>query len=582
MCERLQPLPDTLKKHVSRFLCAACSLVVVFGAESALGAPPHRLLPTNTRTVAIVNNYAEAWRIYRGKVTGRDGATGPVEGGVDALSTKFGLTPDELASHVTGPVMRAEMLIDDGRPAELLVALMDDPSELLAAAGRGLAKRPAKVREGAFNRARSRVYSWTDNQGVNRVSVHVWHQGHLILTDNERAAHQVISLMVSQTPSGLATQEAFTAIWDQVGWSEAQDGMTLFWYAQPWLHEQKILRLGKKATPQNDNYLFAQRHGLTGIRAIGGRAKVGVSDDEQVEAVAYAPRPLQKSLKIFEPLRGDTSWRLPDWIAAVTGNVVILYGDIPESLRHISFVFDDAFALGVKGTYNQVLEDLKAEEGLGIDLVKELYSFLGPRAYLVWGDPAGRDFRPFMIAFETTDATNASRTIDALMRDDPEAQRIRLKNAAESLWNVAGESGSEDFTLGVVHKFAIYSNDLRLAQQLMSANRGQSLTDGQTRDLFPLLRNGAHHPFLLALQRPRRGDASTSENIAAGSRSRALDFMFQGPDRIWPTGREWKDPESVMRNLIPLGEQYRVVAGFIAPHGWRFSMDKRLPNSRKE
>ena len=210
--------------------------------------------------------------------------------------------------------------------------------------------------------------------------------------------------MVSQPPSGLATQEAFAAIWDQVGWSEAEDGVTLFWYAQPWLHEQKRPQAGGKAAPHNDNYLFAQRHGLTGIRAIGGRARVPAGGDEQVEAVAYAPRPLQKSLKIFEPLRGDASWRLPDWIAASTGNVVILHGNIPESLRHISLVFDDAFALGVKGTYDQVLEDLKAEDGLGIDLVKELYSFLGPRTYLVWGDRAGRDFRPFMIAFETTDA----------------------------------------------------------------------------------------------------------------------------------------------------------------------------------
>ena len=48
---------------------------------------------------------------------------------------------------------------------------------------------------------------------------------------------------------------------------------------------------------------------------------------------------------------------------------MILHGDIPESLRHIGLVFDDAFAQGVKGTYEQVLEDLRAEDGLGIDLM---------------------------------------------------------------------------------------------------------------------------------------------------------------------------------------------------------------------
>ena len=568
---------------MSCFLCTVCSLVVVLGADSALGTPPLRLLPMNTRTVTIVNNYATSWRIYRGKETGPDGTTGLLEGRVDGASKKFGLTPDELAAHVTGAVMRAEVHNHDGRPSELFIALIDDPSELLAAAGRRLAKRSAKVREGAFQPAQSRVYSWTDSHGIDRVAVHVWYQGHLILTDDERTARQVISLMVSQLPSGLATQEAFAVIWDQAGWLEAEDGVTLFWYAQPWLHEQTSPQPPEgKTAPHDDKYLYAQRHGLTGIRAIGGRARVPVGGDEQVEAVAYAPQPLQNSLKIFEPLRGDASWRLPDWLAATTGNVVILHGNIAESLRHISLVFDDSFALGVTGTYEQVLGDLKAEDGLGIDLAKDLYSFLGPHAYLVWGDHAGRDFQPFMIAFETTDAEKVSTTFDALMRDDPEAQPIRLENAAESLWHVAGANGGEDFTMGVAQTLAIYSNDLQLVRQMMSASHGQSLKEDQMQDLFPLLRKGEHHPFLLVLERPRRGDSPTSEKRAADSRSTALDLIFQGPDRIWPTDREWSDLESVMRNLIPFGQQHRIVAGFVEPHGWRFTMHKRLPDPQKE
>jgi hypothetical protein len=184
-----------------------------------------------------------------------------------------------------------------------------------------------------------------------------------------------------------------------------------------------------------------------------------------------------------------------------------------------------------------------------------------------------------MIAFETTDAAKVSSSIDALVRDDPEARRIRLENVAETLWHVAGENGGEDFTLGVVQELAIYSNDLRLVRHMMSANRGQSLKDDQlfTPDLLPLLRNGSQHPFLLVLSGLRGGGARTSEKRAAGPRSTALDFMFQGPDQIWPTDREWKDLNSRMRNMIPFGEQDRVVTGFVEPHGWRFSVHERLP-----
>jgi hypothetical protein len=99
---------------------------------------------------------------------------------------------------------------------------------------------------------------------------------------------------------------------------------------------------------------------------------------------------------------------------------------------------------------------------------------------------------------------------------------------------------------------------------------------------LPLLGNGAHHPFLLVLDRPRGGDSATSEEQAAGLRSTALDLIFQGPDRIWPTDREWNDLESVMRNLMPFGEQHRIVAGFVTPHGWRFTMRKWLPDPRRE
>ena len=57
--------------------------------------------------------------------------------------------------------------------------------------------------------------------------------------------------------------------------------------------------------------------------------------------------------------------------------------------------------------------------------------------------------------------------------------------------------------MGVVQKFAIYSNDLRLVRQMMSANRGQSLKDDQMRDLFPLLGNGAAPPVSARSSRDR-------------------------------------------------------------------------------
>jgi hypothetical protein len=287
---------------------------------------------------------------------------------------------------------------------------------------------------------------------------------------------------------------------------------------------------------------------------------------------------------MLEPLHGEASWRLPGWIAASKVNTMILHGDIPESLRHIGPVFDDAFAQGVKGTYEQVLEDLKAEDGLGIDLIEELYSFFGARAYLVWGDREGRTFQPFMIAFDTTDIEKVSKTVDALIRDDPEARPIQLKDTSGTIWHVAGEDGGEDFILGVVQGFAIYSNDLRLIRQMMTAEDAKKADDGDpsTWDVSPLFQNGSQHPFLLTLQGPRGADTGTSGTGTAGSPSSALDLIFQAPGQIWPTDREWNDLESVMRNLMPLEERSRVIAGFVEPHGWRFSMYERLPNPRKE
>ena len=137
--------------------------------------------------------------------------------------------------------------------------------------------------------------------------------------------------------------------------------------------------------------------------------------------------------------------------------------------------------------------------------------------------------------------------------------------------------------MGVVQTFAVYANDLQLVKQMMGANRGQGLKGDRplTRDVLPLLRDGSR-PFLLLFRGARRDDALANEKQVIASQSTALDLLFQAPDGIWPTNREWKDLESLMRILIPFEGQYRVVAGFVEAYGWRFSMHKRIPNPRKE
>ncbi|MEO8499245.1 MAG: hypothetical protein ABI614_29620, partial [Planctomycetota bacterium] len=357
----------------------------------------------------------------------------------------------------------------------------------------------------------------------------------------------------------LVGQKKFQQVWEKCSVELKGESLALAWYADPWLG----IRIRKQEN-ENKDYLFADRHGMTGIVALGGSVVFGDADAQSVKAFAHAPKPLVSSLQMVEQLSGADDLTLPTWVSKAATDIVVLHGSVDKALKHAGRMFDDGFADGVDGTYDEVLSDLK--EALDLDLQQELYPLLGPQVYLVHGAAEHRDWQPLVVAFEVKDAARVAEILSALIADDPEASEVVLTRDTDRVWHVPGKRGARDFVLGMLNGVAVYANDLDFAKAALRFDESEALL---TREQLLRLRDRAvkdvaGRPSLLIVRNPNSDEPTSTAH--------PLGLVFEGTQFF--ADREAHDVGSMQwlpRRLTMMLARHDLVVGFNDEDGWEFA-----------
>jgi hypothetical protein len=426
------------------------------------------LVPENANSAIMVPDFASvhAYHTQVARPSGRQAADGG--GWMEA----FAVDAAQVVRAVDGPLVRAEIPLEGDRTAHVVIGRVGDAE----AADALLQETTARLR-----RICDRLKT-VDSAGAKGVIAHrrdaasdepdvtaLTYRGHLILASSNEAAKIVVRRLAIKPSASLETLPAVKAIRAKLSDPAPLEKVALFWYVDPWPAARTASRPRAEGEQEETYYQTARRHGLTGIRGFGGWLVVRADGSVQAETSLYAPGPFTSSLRMLD-LKPTNSLAMPDWVPNDVEHVAVLHANVPEALNHMGLVFDDVFAEGIEGTYEDVLVDLKDPDGLNVDLRRQLFPKLGPRVVLIHDRASPRDpdaFESSLVAFETRQEPAVSKIVDLLMEGDEEARQVSVGDAR--VWQVNAEGDVPDSAMTVTRGWAIYSNDAGLVRHVLAA-----------------------------------------------------------------------------------------------------------------
>jgi hypothetical protein len=506
-----------------------CSLLLVVACDCAAAAEQSlfALLPEQTSVAVAVNDFAQAVAINADAEPEDD----PNWWG-DFAKT-FGLAPQPLAEATVGGLLRAEIYVAH-RWQQVAVVKVD-------------AQRIAPL---------LKSYRPHDEPSPQFLV----HGEHLIMA-TAAAAAKAIKLRLEAADDRISlTGEKQLAL---EGASDEHDGLRVTWYTAPWLKEKLRSEQDEQAKPSKQ-FTKAQRHGITGIKSLGGVVVYKDGLPASARTSIYAPRPWSATLQMFSHFQPRQDLRLPAWVPGDVDHVEVASLDLPQAFEHIDALFDDSFADGIAGTYRDVVEDLQI--GLEVNLKKDVYTHMGRQICLLQTRTKETSQNRILYAFETKNPNTASEAVQRLMEGDGQHQKVVVAGHKYPMWLVgADKPGGEDFVFMVAHGCIFYTNDAKLMHRVLKPAADTTLAKHkELRQTFDaMITSAAQPPSFFAM----RGDAKEMEATETEHTEPPLRMLFAGPKTSESSPDE--DFGDFLSTIIPNGENFRVSVGYAEENGWR-------------
>jgi hypothetical protein len=488
---------------------------------------------------------------------------------VDNWMAKFAVDTKQLAGAVSGGIVRAAIAVDKNRTADVIVGRVGDEAaaeQLLQDVVARLKNLADRYREIDEKGARGIVAERSGQEPDFRRVVCLVYRGHLILANDSDAANAVIRMIARGPAASLEKVATVQSIRAKLNHKLPAEDLQLFWFYNPWA-----------ANPPDER---AVRHGLSGIKGAGGTVSHFPDGSQALQTFVCAPGPRTGSLRMLD-LTPDPQLAFPDWVVDERQHVVMIHGNIPTALERMGPVFDELFAEGAEGTYEDVLQDLQDPNGLHVDLKRQLFPLLGPHAVFISDcslPSSGDSPKPTLVAIEARKPADVSQIVDVLMEGDRQASSTEV--AGVKVWRVAAEGDATDSAATVALGYVMYSNDIRLVQKLLTADRRNPL---ERRTDFMRLKKAIvdRRGDLCALVARAQGGiqrAAAGPADAASEWRSPLDVLFADS---WSTTFDVSEYQTEQAWLVfdrlPFLEGNRVAVGYLEPDGWSL-LSGEFPN----
>ncbi|QDU88003.1 hypothetical protein Pla175_13720 [Pirellulimonas nuda] len=189
-----------------------------------------------------------------------------------------------------------------------------------------------------------------------------------------------------------------------------------------------------KLTPREE----AAKHGYDAIRGLSGWVEWnGSGVDLSYRLGVLLQTPLRSSMKMVRLFDAELP-QPPDWIPADSISFLTTYWDLTQIVPNLGVLFDEVAGDGIEGTFNDILVDLQADDGPGVDLQGDLFEHLGPRVHVVKQQllPVGPKSDCDSLLVQVDDEEAVAEAVEALVVGDPTVRRVPFPGRPHALWRV--------------------------------------------------------------------------------------------------------------------------------------------------
>lgn len=444
---------NTLRAFLLTALLAGCAV-----RTEAAHPPLDRVLPASTRASFAIRDLTalrDGWRSTQlSKLSEQpdmkpflDDVRQRFEKSLQGLNDLADVALDDLREAAAGKVRLATIETASGSAAAALLAEVNADSEdvraLIAKIDAGLKRRGATHTMELVGGTTLNHYRWTGRAGGTQQSTYFLADEVLVVTSDADLARRLLARLAGEPADGLADTVAYRDIADRRAAATGQTAPQIEWFIDP-INYQKLI------TGQESG--FAKRHGLDGVKGVGGAVNFGLPEHDMLARVfIYCPEPRQGVMRLLRLLPEKDLAPLP-WMIADVDAYTAANLQMDTFLDDVAPLFDEIAADGIEGTFNDILDDLKSEQGPGVDLRRELVPLLGPRVSVIADHLAGgrSDSGETLIAIQTSDEAATADVVTRLMRDDPQVSRLELAGYKYELWQVADAPDSTFPNMGMM------------------------------------------------------------------------------------------------------------------------------------
>ena len=251
-------------------------------------------------------------------------------------------------------------------------------------------------------------------------------------------------------------------------------------------------------------------------------------------------------------------------------------------MRLLNPLFDDLFARGIAGTFDEVLADIKSTEGMGIDIETKLFDQLGRRCVLgrlTLAQPSVTNDSYVCLEILPDQVEHVVAVIEQLIEDDPGLVTTQSDGLKHDLWSFAptkqpksGDAVHSGIT--ILGNWLIYADDNQVVESLRQAFRRSS--DLQKTATYQL-KTRAGETLEIG------GVVATESTSSSKARDDVLSPFFEGVSldfsRVLGSGSPTIIMDQFAQNL-GLSEGQTFIRG--EPLGWFFVSDNQAQPGSKQ
>lgn len=264
----------------------------------------------------------------------------------------------------------------------------------------------------------------------------------LAVTDNLDIMRGILGRALNGRKDSLAGHKPFQVVMGRCKKDYGDATPQMRWF----IHPIGYAEAARASTPdtkrrKGKSVLEVMRNqGLGAVLGVGGFVDFSSEGYELVHRTAiYAPKPYTKSMEMAV-LLNKADFSPQPWVPRDVATYTTFYFDILNAFDHFGAAFDEFVGQGEEGVWlNDVLPGLKAADGPGIDLRKELIEHLGQRVSILtdYQLPITTTSERLLFAIEVKDEPAVAKAIQKLFKNDKTAAKREVKGHV--IWEIVGD-----------------------------------------------------------------------------------------------------------------------------------------------